>query len=121
LLDARQVNAVNDDLINAVGPLGQRRLHHAAQGGTVRVVGAGAELLVTAADLAAAAHDAAGKGQDHARYLTNGGDGGLRRGESGCLTVADDQEVAASHALDRPEEILADEFAVHHRHPPETP
>src|SRR5207302_354283 len=102
LLDARQIDAVDDDLVNRVGTLGQGRLHHAAQRGTVGIVGTGTELLVATADLAAAAHDAPGKGQDHARHLTHGGNGGLGGGESGRLTVADDQEVPAGHALDRP-------------------
>src|SRR6185369_1187705 len=51
LLDAGQVDAVDDDLVHGVGALGQGGRHLAAQGGTVGVVGAGAELLVATADL----------------------------------------------------------------------
>ena len=35
--------------------------------------------------------------------------------------VAEDQEVAAGHALDGAEDVLADELAVHDRQPPEAP
>ena len=37
------------------------------------------------------------------------------------LAFAEDQKVAAGHALDRAEDVLAGEFAVHDRQPPVTP
>ena len=60
-------------------------------------------------------------GQNDAGNLLDGGDGRLGGGEGRFLTLAQDQEIAAGHALDRTEEILAHELAVHHRQSPETP
>src|SRR5262249_21649168 len=76
------------------------------------------QFLVAAAHLAAGADDAAGEGGDDAVYLPDGGDGGLGGGEGGLLALAQDQEVAAGHALDRAEEVLAKELAVHDRDAP---
>src|SRR5262249_13348269 len=45
----------------------------------------------------------------------------LRSRQRRGLAVADDQEIAARHALDRAEEILTEELAVHDRQPPVTP
>src|SRR5262249_18344317 len=76
------------------------------------------QLLVAAADLAARADDAAGEGQDHARHPADRRDRRFGSRPRLGLGGADDQEVAAGHALDRAEDGLADELAVHHRHPP---
>src|SRR5438876_8772610 len=113
LLDGRQVETVHDDLVNGVGPLRQGGLHEPAQGRTVSIVGTGPQLLVPAADLAAAADDAAGKRQNDAGYLTYRRDGSLRCLQRDRLSFADDQEVAASHAFDRAEDVLAEELTVH--------
>src|SRR5205823_2963269 len=54
-LDCCQLDAVDDNLIHRSRPFRQAGLDLAAKSGTVRIVGAGLELLVTAADLGTAA------------------------------------------------------------------
>ena len=65
--------------------------------------------------------DASRERHDDAGNLTHGGDRRFRRRQRHGLRRADDQKVAAGHALDRAEKILAGELAVHHRQAPETP
>ena len=48
-------------------------------------------------------------------------DGGLRGAEGGRLVGRQDQEVAAGHRALHAERVLAQELAVHHRHPPVAP
>src|SRR5579884_1297125 len=121
LLDGGEIESVDDDLVDGIDAFGEGGFDQAAQCRAIGVVGAGFELFVAAADFAAAADDAAGEGTDHAGHAFNGGDGRSRRGERRRLAFAEDQEVAAGHALDGAENILADELAVHDRHAPETP
>src|SRR5262249_23472293 len=73
----------------------------------------------TAADLAAAAHHAAGEGKDYSRHAPHGRDRRFRRRQRRRLTLAHDQEVAAGDSLGGAEEVLANELAVHDRHAPE--
>src|SRR6516225_7936991 len=64
-----QIQAIDDNLVNRVDAFGHGRLDLAAQGRAVGVIGAGAEFLVSASDLAAGADDATRKGQDNAGDL----------------------------------------------------
>src|SRR5262249_49995077 len=64
--DSVLLDAVDYDFIDGVDAGGEGGLHEAAQGRAVGVVRAGFELLVSAADLAARADDAAGERQDDA-------------------------------------------------------
>ena len=77
--------------------------------------------LVARADLAAAPDDAAGEGEDDAGHRADRLDGGLRGAEGGGLVRGEDQEVAAGDRALHAERVLAEELAVHHRHPPVAP
>src|SRR5579875_1207660 len=116
LLDDGKIESVDDDFVDGVNTFRKGRGDQTAQCWAIGVVGAGFELFITAADFAAAADNAAGKGTDDAANLPHGSDGS---GQGCRLTLAKDKKIAASHALDRAENILADEFAVHDRHTPE--
>src|SRR5579871_1367318 len=121
LLDRGEVESVDDDFIDGVDAFGKGGCDEATQRGAIGVVGAGLELFVAAADLAAAADDAAGKGTNDSGHSPDGGDGGFSRGEGNRLTFAEDQEVAAGYSFDRAEHIFTEELAVHDRHAPEAP
>src|SRR5262249_35516773 len=110
LLDGRKIDAVNDDLVDGPRPLGQGGCHEPAGRGAEGRVGARLELLVPAADLAAAAHPAARKRHDDPRHLPHGGHRRLRRGQRLGLAAADDQKVPARHAFGRTKDVLAGEL-----------
>src|SRR5262245_31709197 len=73
LFDGGLIDAVDDNLVNGVDAVGERRLDVAAQRRAIGVVGARLELLVTAADLASRANDAAWKRHDDAGNLAHRG------------------------------------------------
>ena len=112
-LDGILIHAVDDDLVDGIDAIGKGGFDDAAQGRAVGVVGASLELLVLAADLAPAAHDAAGEGEKHAGDFAYRDHGGLGSGEAFRLTGGEDQKVAAADAFDSAEDVFADEFAVH--------
>src|SRR5262245_55611519 len=120
LLDCRQVEAVDHDLEHArdllrhLGRSGDR-----AQRRTVGVVGGRDDRLVARAHLAAAAHDAVRKRQDHSRNLPHGVDSSLRRGERRRHVRAEEQQVATADGGLDAEAILDHELTVHDRHAPE--
>ena len=121
-LDGLEAEAVDHDLVGTSGVRRHLGRHHAAEGRGKCRVRAGTKSLVLAADLGPGARDPPGKGQDHVPALAaDGGDGRLGGLERGGRLRTHDDEVAAGHPFDRPERLLAEELAVHHRDPPVPP
>ena len=82
------------ELEDRVDAHGQGGIDGAAKGGTIGVIGAGAEGFVFAADLASRPNHPAGKGKEDAGHGADGGDGGFGGVESGRLGSAEEEKIA---------------------------
>ena len=112
------VDAVDHDLVGAVGAVGQSRFDAAAQRGAIGVGGRGLEPLVARADLAAAAGDAAGKRRDHARQRCDRLDRPAGRGQAAAAWRPCRIMLPPATPLSTSTSVFDQELAVHDRNSP---
>src|SRR5262245_22967572 len=118
-LDRLETQAVDDNLVSTPDIRRHRAGDDAPERGRERRIRARPKAFVLAADLGPRSRDSAGKWEDHiAALAANGRHGRLGRLERGARLGAKDDQVPARDPLDRPESLLAEKLAVHHRDPP---
>src|SRR5678816_3671003 len=114
-IDRRRVETVEDDFQHRVDAVRQLRLRARTYGRAVRVVGGRDHALVMSrADLAAAADDAAGEWKNHSGHSLDRLHCRFGCRESGIDAASKDQEISAADAFLLDAEALLDEALAFH-------